>query len=165
MQGLPETLLFGLQPGHFLPGQERQLGFRRFFCQQRPVVPQIVPGLQVGRARRDEFLEPRIFLRQLLRLLRMVKNPRIAERGFDLGKAPAEFFNQRFEIHDPRAVCEPARRPAACRVGTAGRREKTKPPASVAHGLAGGLEKARYFFFFLPASKAAWAAAVLAARC
>ena len=48
---------------------------------------------------RDQFLEPGVFAGQFLRALRVVEGLGIAQGGFDLGKAAAEFFNVRAQIH------------------------------------------------------------------
>ena len=49
----------------------------------------------VDTAGRDEVLEPGVFARQFLRSLRIVKNLGVAQQGFELGKALAEFFDVR----------------------------------------------------------------------
>jgi hypothetical protein len=91
--------LLRFKPGHFLFGHRGQFGFRRLGFKQFAVFFQVGNGFQVGIAGGDQLFQPGVFSRQFLRVLRVVEQLGIAQFGLDLGKAPAEFFDVRTQLH------------------------------------------------------------------
>ena len=89
----------GFEPRDFLLRHQREFGFRRFGFEQRAVFAELRGGLEKIFALRHQLLEPGVFARQFLRALRVVESLGVAQRGLDLGKAAAEFFDVRRQIH------------------------------------------------------------------
>ena len=92
---LRQSFFVRFEPGDFLFRHHGQLGFRRLAFQQRAVLFEIGERFQIIFAPRQQFLEPGVFAGQFLCALRVVESLWIAQRGFDFGKAFAEFFDVR----------------------------------------------------------------------
>ena len=141
-------LFLGLKLGDFVPGQLRQLAAGGFGFQQPGMFRQIVHHFEIAPARRVQLLEPGVFPRKLLQFGRVARQLRVAQSGFDLAVTAREFLNVGAQVH----------------FGVSSG-QKSNPPVKGAafHGRVGW--KGSYFFFFLPAAAAAWAACVLTMRC
>ena len=105
MDLLRPSVFIRFEPRNFLPGHLREFGFRRLAFEQRAVLLQVGERFQIIVAVRHQLLEPGVFAGQFLRALRVVENLRIAQRSFDFGKALAEFFDVRTQVHFGFPVC------------------------------------------------------------
>ena len=97
-----ETPLLLLQSHDLLLCHLGQFGSKWLALEQRTILIEVRHHLEISRAGRDEFLEMRIFLRELLGTPVVVEDSRVAELGFDFSEAFRKLLNERAQVHQAR---------------------------------------------------------------
>ena len=94
-----EAFFLRAEPRDFFLRHLRELRVARLGLEQLAIRGEVGPGFQVGRAVRDEFLQPRIFLRQFLKALVVGKDFGVVQCAFDLSQPFGKSLNMRTQIH------------------------------------------------------------------